>query len=58
MVIRSLVATRDGERRRDTPRTWRYELGTGGGVTVRSDLAEEWEETRWKAARVQACLAP
>ena len=57
VVIRSLVATRDDEDGGNTA-TWRYELGTGGGVTVRSDLAEEWEETRWKAARVQACLTP
>ena len=30
VVIRSLVATADGD-------AWRYELGTGGGITVRSD---------------------
>ena len=24
---------------------WRYELGTGGGITVRSDVAEEYAET-------------
>ena len=45
VVIRSLVATRatDG---------WRYELGTGGGITVRSDVDEEYAETRWKAERL------
>jgi len=31
-------------------------LGTGGGITVRSDLAEEWQETLWKATRVRAAL--
>jgi para-aminobenzoate synthetase len=33
-----------------------YELGTGGGITVRSELEEEWAETRWKAARLRAAL--
>lgn len=56
VVIRSLVATRSGGH--GGPATWHYELGTGGGVTVRSDLVEEWDETRWKAARVRACLVP
>jgi len=42
VVIRSLVATPsvDG---------WRYRLGTGGGTTVRSDLDEEYAESRWKS---------
>ncbi|QIK68689.1 anthranilate synthase component I family protein [Nocardioides sp. HDW12B] len=53
VVIRSLVATAAGS----GVEGWRYELGTGGGITVRSDLAEEWAETRWKSARVRACLA-
>lgn len=70
VVIRSLVATavpdegRTGDGVGDGvagdgsgPRGWRYALGTGGGVTVRSEVAEEWAETRWKAARVRACLA-
>jgi len=46
VVIRSLVAT---------PRRgsgWRYRLGTGGGITVRSDVAEEYAESRWKADRL------
>jgi para-aminobenzoate synthetase len=49
VVIRSLVATRaqDG---------WRYELGTGGGITVQSDCAEEYAETRWKAERLLRVL--
>jgi para-aminobenzoate synthetase len=49
VVIRSLVATPQGEQ-------WRYEWGTGGGVTVQSDLREEWAETCWKAARLRAAL--
>jgi para-aminobenzoate synthetase len=49
VVIRSLVATgRAG--------AWDYELGTGGGITVRSDVAEEYAETRWKAQRLRAAL--
>ena len=47
VVIRSLVAT-------PGPDGWRYELGTGGGITVRSDVAEEYAETRWKADRLRA----
>jgi para-aminobenzoate synthetase len=31
-------------------------LGTGGGITVHSDVDEEWAETRWKAARLQAAI--
>ncbi|QWC86229.1 anthranilate synthase component I family protein [Nocardioidaceae bacterium] len=46
VVIRSLVTDGAG--------TW--ELGTGGGVTVHSDVAEEWAETRWKVARLRAVL--
>lgn len=42
VVIRSL--TTDGRG------TWT--LGTGGGITVRSDVAEEWAETEWKAERL------
>ena len=57
VVIRSLVATAA-----PTPASgraagrWRYELGTGGGITVRSSLEEEYAETRWKAARLRAAL--
>ena len=45
VVIRTLVA-RDGV----------YTLGTGGGITVRSDAASEYDETRWKAARLLRAL--
>jgi para-aminobenzoate synthetase len=31
-------------------------LGTGGGITVRSDLDEEYAETLWKAARLRSAL--
>jgi para-aminobenzoate synthetase len=46
VVIRSLFRAGDGP----------WWLGTGGGITVRSELAEEWAESRWKAARVSAAL--
>ncbi|MCW2855248.1 MAG: Anthranilate synthase component and chorismate binding protein [Marmoricola sp.] len=46
VVIRSLFRSGDGP--------WR--LGTGGGITVRSEVEEEWAETRWKAARLRAAL--
>jgi para-aminobenzoate synthetase len=49
VVIRSLVAERDGA-------SYRYTLGTGGGITVRSDVVEEYAETRWKAARLRSAL--
>jgi para-aminobenzoate synthetase len=39
-----------------TPDARRWTLGTGGGITVRSDLAEEHAETRWKAERLLAVL--
>ncbi len=45
VVIRTLVA--DGET---------YTLGTGGGITVHSDAASEYDETRWKAARLLRAL--
>ncbi len=51
VVIRSLVA-----RRAPHDDGWHYSLGTGGGITVRSDVDEEWAETRWKAARLRAVL--
>jgi anthranilate/para-aminobenzoate synthase component I len=38
IVIRTLVH-----------RPGRYSLGTGGGITVRSDCDEEYAETQWKA---------
>jgi para-aminobenzoate synthetase len=51
VVIRSLVGRRDGRR-------WSYELGTGGAITVRSDLGAEYAETRWKAERLRAAVHP
>ena len=42
VVIRSLMTAGDG----------RWTLGTGGGITVRSDVAEEWAESEWKADRL------
>jgi para-aminobenzoate synthetase len=52
VVIRTLVtSTTDGSADR-----YVYDFGTGGGITVRSDLEEEWAETRWKAARLRAAL--
>jgi para-aminobenzoate synthetase len=42
VVIRTLTTAGDG--------TW--ELGTGGGITVRSDVHEEYAESRWKAERL------
>jgi para-aminobenzoate synthetase len=47
VVIRSLTTDGGGT----------YTLGTGGGITVRSDVAEEYAESRWKAARLLAALA-
>jgi len=42
VVIRSLMTAGDG----------RWTLGTGGGITVRSDVDEEYAESRWKADRL------
>ncbi len=42
VVIRSLTTDGGG--------TW--SLGTGGGITVKSDVAEEWAESEWKAERL------
>ncbi len=42
VVIRSLTTAGDG--------TW--EIGTGGGITVRSDVREEHAECGWKAERL------
>lgn len=42
VVIRSLTTAGRG----------RWRLGTGGGITVRSDAAEEYAESRWKAERL------
>jgi para-aminobenzoate synthetase len=49
VVIRTLLGTRTGT-------GWRYELGTGGGITVRSTVEEEYAETRWKVARLLAAV--
>ena len=46
VVIRSLMTTGDGT----------YLLGTGGGITVRSDVHEEHAESRWKAERLLRAL--
>jgi para-aminobenzoate synthetase len=42
VVIRTLTTPGDGS----------WELGTGGGITVRSDVTEEYAESRWKADRL------
>ncbi|KQZ68691.1 aminodeoxychorismate synthase component I [Nocardioides sp. Root151] len=42
VVIRSLTTSGDG----------RWRLGTGGGITVRSDVDEEYAESRLKAERL------
>ncbi|HSX66484.1 anthranilate synthase component I family protein, partial [Nocardioides sp.] len=54
VVIRSLVATVAAEG--EAGDGWRYELGTGGGITVQSDCVEEYAETRWKAERLLRVL--
>ena len=46
VVIRSLVRSPDGA----------WWLGTGGGITVRSDVGAEWAETLWKSQRLRAAL--
>jgi para-aminobenzoate synthetase len=47
VVIRSLTTTGDGT----------YRLGTGGGITVHSDVAEEYAESQWKAERLVRALS-
>jgi para-aminobenzoate synthetase len=42
VVIRSLMTDGGG----------RWTLGTGGGITVQSDVGEEWAESEWKAERL------
>ncbi len=44
VVIRSLYAGPDAV----------WTLGTGGGITVRSEVGEEWAETLWKAERLRS----
>jgi para-aminobenzoate synthetase len=46
VVIRSLFRSGAGP----------WTLGTGGGITVHSDVDDEWAETRWKAARLLTSL--
>jgi len=48
VIIRSLTTTGDG--------TWT--LGTGGGITVNSDMTEEYAEATWKAERLLHALTP
>ena len=48
VVIRSLTTAGDG----------RWVLGTGGGITVRSEAADELEETYAKARAILAALSP
>lgn len=46
VVIRSLATAGDG----------RWSIGTGGGITVRSEVAEEYAESCWKAERLLRAL--
>jgi hypothetical protein len=46
LIARSIAAASP------TTRHGRYLLGTGGGITVHSDVAEEYAESRWKAERL------
>ncbi|WP_148615247.1 anthranilate synthase component I family protein [Nocardioides rubriscoriae] len=48
VVIRSLMTDGSGA----------YRVGTGGGITVLSDVTEEWAETQVKAERVLRALTP
>jgi para-aminobenzoate synthetase len=47
VVIRTLTTTGDGS----------YRLGTGGGITVRSEVLEEYAESQWKAERLLRALS-
>ncbi|WP_418061662.1 anthranilate synthase component I family protein [Pimelobacter simplex] len=49
VIIRSLVTTGGCDE---------YVLGTGGGITVASDVDEEHAETEWKAARLLQAINP
>ncbi|WP_370291258.1 anthranilate synthase component I family protein [Nocardioides sp.] len=53
VVIRSLVTDGTVD---DAGRT-AYTLGTGGGITVASEVGDEWAETCWKAERLLRALA-
>ncbi len=48
ILIRSLYSGPD--------RVWR--LGTGGAITVRSGVDDEWAETQWKAQRLRGASDP
>ena len=48
VIIRTLTTTADGA----------YRLGTGGGITVHSDVESEYAESRWKAERLLSALSP
>jgi para-aminobenzoate synthetase len=59
VVIRSLMTSRQtpaGGPRARSPRVCDYLIGTGGGITVDSDVADEYAETRWKAERLLRAL--
>jgi para-aminobenzoate synthetase len=53
VVIRSLVAIPSATA---TGHGYRYEFGTGGGITVHSDAASEFAETLWKSQRLHGVL--
>lgn len=48
VVIRSLTTAGDNQ----------WQLGTGGGITVLSDVNDEYAEATWKAERLLASLQP
>lgn len=56
VVIRSLVVLPRGGSTASAGRVNTYGFGTGGGITVRSTVEEEYAETRWKAALLRAAL--
>jgi len=47
VIIRSLI--------RDPANRW--QAGTGGGITVHSDAASEWDESEWKLHRLVSALS-
>ena len=47
VVIRTLTTTGDGT----------YRLGTGGGITVHSDVESEYAESLWKAERLLSAVS-
>jgi para-aminobenzoate synthetase len=53
VVIRTLVATEDAT---EHGSGFRYELGTGGGITVHLDAASELAETTWKSQRLRSAV--